>query len=134
MSPAPDKPDLQWLTDRLRAGCRGVLAPASGGCVQYLLSADVDVHLTPSGRLQVRAPDRSASQQALLAQTTLSLRIPLRVDADGTERELLILAGHLRPGDGDDDGQLVFVASRSHVLDISGATQSIPVERLGLKE
>jgi hypothetical protein len=132
MSPAPDKSDLQWLTDRLRAGCRGVLAPASGGCVQYLLSADVDVHLTPTGRLQVRAPDRSASQQALLAQTTLSLRIPLRVDADGTERELLILAGHLQPGAGDDTGPFVFVASRSHVMDISGAIYSMPVERLGL--
>lgn len=122
------------MRNLLRQRQRAVLAPASGGCAQYIFSTEVVLRLDATGVIEVQLPLRTDSQRSLLNETTLSLRIPLDVEPDGTERSHLVLAGHLQESpDNESNGWLPFCVSRAHRADISGTIQTIALGDLGIK-
>jgi hypothetical protein len=130
MTDPQHKNALPDLAAFLRQPRRGVLAPASGGCVQYLFSANVEVVPLPDGGLGVHAPDRTEAQQHLLHGTTLSLRLPLQTAADGTELSQLILTGHLdAPPPAGEPAR--FIVVRAHIADISGAVRTLDADAIG---
>ncbi|MCZ7590939.1 MAG: hypothetical protein M5U15_01750 [Kiritimatiellae bacterium] len=113
---------------------RGVLAPASGGCSQYTFGAEVKIRVSDDGQLELLLPRRADGQQEILQETTLSLRVPVEVEPDGTELTQLILAGDLDAADASiPEKWQCFHIKRAHFLDISGTTRSIPNDQLALK-
>lgn len=133
MTSGQDKSGVPELAAYLRQPRHAVLAPASGGCAQYLFSADVEVEPLPCGGIGVRPPARADAQQRVLEETTLSLRLPLVVEPDGTELRQLVLTGRLAPAPPDAIGAIPrFLVDRAHVAEISGQITTIPPADLGL--
>ncbi len=133
MSASSNKSDPILLRDVFARGYRAVLAPASGGCSRYIFSAEVDVRLNAANSLEMKTPDRSASQLALLRQTTQSLHIPLEMDADGITCRYLVLTGRLLADDqADPDSWHPFEVGNAHIRDISGTVQSVTLSDIGL--
>ncbi|HMP77616.1 MAG TPA: hypothetical protein PKE12_15075 [Kiritimatiellia bacterium] len=132
MTSGQDKYALPDLAAFLGVPRRAVLAPASGGCAQYLFSADVEVTPLPGGGIGVCTPARADAQQRVLQETTLSLRIPLEVEPDGTERTQLVLTGRLDPVGAASARVVRFLVERAHLADISGRVTSVNPAELGL--
>lgn len=82
----------------MRTARTAVLAPPSGGCVRYLLSAEVAFAIDASGRLCVAYPPEGEAGH-LVASSSMSLRILAGRTADGMETGHLVLTGDLAPMD-----------------------------------
>lgn len=130
MATAPNKLDLARLRAAVRQATHAVLAPASGGCAQYIFSVEVGLHWLPRGQIALLMPPRTDNQLRILRQTSLSLRIPIEVEPDGTERNQLVLTGQLVQDQRDPGYRVDFQIDRVHLQDISGAITSLAVEDL----
>ncbi len=87
-----------------RSRYAGTLAMATGGCARYVFCTDVSYCLDRRGFPLIHYSSPNPHHHLILNNTTMTLRIPHRVDAEGNEHSILILTGMLElvdPGDHD---------------------------------
>jgi len=88
----------------LRDRHEGTLAMATGGCARYAFCVDVPYCLDRRGYPLLHYSSPNPHHHLILTNTTMTLRLPHRVDAEGNEHSILILTGLLTlvdPGDHD---------------------------------
>lgn len=81
-----------------------VLAMSSGGCARYAFSCDTHYCLDRRGYPLIHYTSGNPHHHLILTNSSMSLRLPHKIDADGNELSLLIITGALHlvdPGDHD---------------------------------
>jgi len=94
----------QQAFDLLRRRFAGVLAMATGGCARYAFCVDVGYCLDRRGYPLINYASPNPHHHLILTNTSMTLRIPHSIDAEGNEHSILIITGMLTlvdPGDHD---------------------------------
>ena len=88
----------------LRGRFAGTLAMATGGCARYAFCVDAGYCLDRRGYPLLNYSSPNPHHHLILTNTTMTLRLPHVVDAEGNEMSILIVTGMLTlvdPGDHD---------------------------------
>lgn len=95
---------IQQAFARLLETHRAVLTMTTGGCARYAFSTDIDYCLDRRGFPLFVYSSTNPHHHLVVTNTTMDLRLPHEIDAEGNELSILILTGMLRlvdPGDHD---------------------------------
>jgi len=83
---------------------KAVLTMTTGGCARYAFSTDIEYCLDRRGNPLLIYTSGNPHHHLVVTNTTMDLRLPHELDAEGNELSILILTGLLRlvdPGDHD---------------------------------
>lgn len=115
-------PEIVALRMPLREPGSGILALPSGGCARYILSTVVNYTWDAHGR-PVFTCDRSNPEQIdLLEHSTMSLRIDVEKNPDGSDHTHLLLIGRLQP---QPDGAFCLDVKRAQLVRETGEVTTL---------